>query len=89
MATVELQINDSDLDLFKTLIDNLKEGMVEGFEIKESYDYENNYPQSVVVKSVEEVRQRVYEAEQEEGMSEEEYETFMNKFFQEELGIDR
>lgn len=49
MAIVELQINDSNLHTFKTLIDNLKEGIVESFEIKKNQKYndENNYPQSV------------------------------------------
>jgi hypothetical protein len=95
MATVELQINDSNLHTFKTLIDSLKEGIVESFEIKKNQEYndENSYPQSVVVKSVEEVRQRVYEAEKRiengEYLDEEEYELQMDKFFKEELGIDR
>lgn len=59
----------------------------------EEYDHENNYPQSVVISSVEEVRKRVYEAEKriDDGdfISEEEYEIQMNKFFKEELGINR
>lgn len=53
----------------------------------DNYDFENNYPQSVVVSSIEEVRRRVYEAEQEVGLSEAEYEEQMNQFFKDELGI--
>ncbi len=53
----------------------------------DNYDFENNYPQSLVVSSVEEVRRRVYEAEQEVGLSEAEYEEQMNQFFKDELGI--
>ncbi len=39
--------------------------------------------------SVEEVRRRVALAEAEEGITEEEYEIAMTKFFKEELGVDR
>jgi hypothetical protein len=41
------------------------------------------------VSSVEEVRRRVALAEAEESMTEEEYEVAMNKFFKEELGVER
>jgi hypothetical protein len=57
------------------------------------YDFENNYPQSVVLSSAEEVRRRVYEAEKRindgDFITEEEYEIQMNRFFSEELGIER
>jgi len=50
-------------------------------------------PKELIVDSVEEVRRRVYEAETRiedgQGLSEEEYELFMDKFFKEELGIVR
>lgn len=53
--------------------------------VDDSYDYENNYPQNVVVSSVDEVRRRVFEAEKriENGdcITEEEYEIQMDKFF--------
>ena len=39
--------------------------------------------------SVEEVRRRVALAEAEESMTEAEYEVAMDKFFREELGVDR
>jgi hypothetical protein len=58
-------------------------------EIEEEYDYENNYPKSVVCSSVAEVRRRVKEAEEEQSMSEEEYEREMDRFFEEEIGIKR
>ena len=50
-------------------------------------------PKEFVVDSVEEVRKRVYEAESRiedgQGLDEGQYELFMDKFFKEELGIDR
>lgn len=88
MKTMSLKIEDSFFPHFKAMIDSLaKDKKVK--VIKKKYDYENNYPESVVVSSVEEVKRRVFEAEQEEGMTEEEYQQFMDKFFEEELGIKR
>jgi len=46
-------------------------------------------PKELIVDSVEEVRRRVYEAEQQEGINEKQYEIMMDKFFKEELGTDR
>ncbi|MBN2824650.1 MAG: hypothetical protein JXQ76_04955 [Campylobacterales bacterium] len=90
MQTLNLRIEDSFFPQFRAMIEDfVKEHKVEVIDNDEEYDYENNYPQSVVISSVEEVRRRVYEAEQEEGMSEEEYNAFMDKFFEEELGIKR
>jgi hypothetical protein len=89
MQTMNLKIEDSFFPQFKEMIENfVKDNKVEVIE-DEEYDFENNYPQSVVVSSVEEVRRRVYEAEQEVGLTEEEYDIQMDKFFKEELGIDR
>lgn len=58
-------------------------------KIDDSFDFENNYPKSVVVSSVEDVRKRVFEAEKEIGINEEQYNKLMDKFFTEELGIKR
>ena len=61
--------------------------------LDENFDYENNYPQSVVLSSVEEVKKRVLESEHRiekgEFHTQEDYEILMNKFFSEELGIKR
>ena len=61
--------------------------------LNENFDYENNYPQSVVLSSVEEVKKRVLESEHRisngEFHTQEDYEKLMNKFFSEELGIKR
>ena len=91
MQTLNLKIDDSFFPHFKAMVDSLvKDHKV---EIVDEYDYENNYPESVVVSSIEEVRRRVHEAEQRindgEYLTKEEYEVQMNKFFKEELGIDR
>jgi len=62
MQTINLRIEDSFLAQFQAIIANLsKEHKIE--VIEDEYDYENNYPQSAVVSSIEEVRRRVYEAE--------------------------
>jgi hypothetical protein len=92
MQTINLRIEDSFLAQFQAIIANLsKEHKIE--VIEDEYDYENNYPQSAVVSSIEEVRRRVYEAEKriEEGefLTQEEYEKQMDRFFKEELGITR
>jgi len=92
MQTMNLQIEDSFFPQFKSLIESfIRERKVQ--IVEDEYDYQNNYPQSVVVSSVEEVRRRVYEAEKriQEGdfITEEEYEIQMDKFFMDELGISR
>jgi hypothetical protein len=92
MQTMNLQIEDSFFPHFKAMIDSfVNDRKVQ--VVDDSYDYENNYPQSVVVSSIEEVRRRVFEAEKriEAGdfITEEEYEIQMNNFFKEELGIAR
>ncbi|MDD2698336.1 MAG: hypothetical protein PHF17_06005 [Arcobacteraceae bacterium] len=88
MQTMNLQIEDSFFPHFKAMIDSfVNDRKVQ--VVDDSYDYENNYPQSVVVSSIEEVRRRVFEAEQETGVTEEEYNILIDKFFQDELGIQR
>lgn len=92
MQTLHLKVEDSFFPHFKALIDSLiKDRKVE--VIEEGYDYENNYPQSVVVNSIEEVRRRVYEAEDRikggEYLTQGQYDELMDRFFKEELGIDR
>lgn len=56
-------------------------------------DFGNNYPQSLVINSIEEVRKRVFEAEKrvKSGLyfTEEEYSKLMDKFFKDELGVIR
>ena len=92
MQTISLKVEDSFFPHFKALIDSLvKDKKVE--LVDDGYDYENNYPQSVVVSSVEEVRRRVLEAEERiksgEYLSEAQYNELMDRFFKEELGVDR
>ncbi len=88
MQTLHLKVEDSFFPHFKAIIDSLtKDKKVE--IIDEEYDYENNYPKSALISSVEEVRRRVYEAEKEPSMTQEEYEKAMDDFFRNELGIER
>ena len=35
MKTVELQIDDNSFDIFRTLIDNLKDGIIKSFKVKD------------------------------------------------------
>ena len=93
MQTMNLKIDDNFLPQFKAMIDNLvKDHKVEVIENTE-YDYENKFPKDTLVSSVKEVQNRVYEAEKRindgEYITEEEYNKSMDKFFKEELGINR
>ena len=89
MKTLNLKIDDNFFPQFKALVD----GYVNEHKIEiikdENFDYENNYPQSVVLSSVEEVKKRVLESEHRiekgEFHTQEDYEILMNKFFSEEL----
>ena len=93
MKTLNLKIDDNFFPQFKALVDSyVNEHKIEIIK-DENFDYENNYPQSVVLSSVEEVKKRVLESEQRiekgEFHTQEDYEKLMNKFFSEELGIKR
>ncbi len=86
---MNLEIDNNFFPHFKAMIDSfVKDNKVSVVEI-DDYDYARHAPESVIVNSVEEVRKRVALAEAEEGMTEEEYEKAMDKFFKEELGVDR
>lgn len=58
-------------------------------KIDDSFDFENNYPKSVVISSIKDVRKRAFEAKKEIGLDEDQYNKLMDKFFTEELGIKR
>lgn len=93
MKTLNLKIDDSFFPQFKALVDSyVNEHKIEIIK-DENFDYENNYPQSVVLSSVEDVRKRVLSSENRiengEFHTQEDYEVLMNKFFSEELGIKR
>ena len=93
MKTLNLKIDDNFFPQFKALVDSyVSEHKIEIIK-DENFDYENNYPQSVVLSSVEEVKKRVLESEHRiekgEFHTKEDYEILMNKFFSEELGIKR
>ena len=93
MKTLNLKIDDNFFPQFKALVDSyVNEHKIEIIK-DENFDYKNNYPQSVVLSSVEEVKKRVLESEQRiekgEFHTQEDYEILMNKFFSEELGIKR
>lgn len=93
MKTLNLKIDDSFFPQFKALVDSyVNEHKIEIVK-DENFDYENNYPQSVVLSSVEDVRKRVLSSENRiengEFHTQEDYEVLMNRFFSEELGIKR
>jgi len=86
---MNLEIDNNFFPHFKAMIDSfVKDNKVSVVEI-DDYDYTKHAPESVIVSSVEEVQRRVALAEAEESMTEEEYEIAMNKFFKEELGVER
>lgn len=96
MQTFQIEVEDQIADKVLCFLENLKEGVnikrINGSELhisSDDYDYENSYPEELVVSSAEEVRARVYEAEQQQGLTEDEYNRLMDKFFEEELGISR
>ena len=93
MKILNLKIDDNFFPQFKALVDSyVNEHKIEIIK-DENFDYENNYPQGVVLSSVEEVKKRVLESEHRisngEFHTQEDYEKLMNKFFTEELGIKK
>lgn len=82
MHTLNLSIEDDFFPHFKAILDSF-------IKDKKVQIIENELPANVIVSSIEEVHRRVAEAESEVGMSEEEYNRQMNRFFSEELGIKR
>lgn len=89
MQTINLKIDDTFFPHFKAILESfVKDKKVEIVQ-DDSFDFENNYPKNAVVSSVEDVRKRVFEAEKEIGINEDQYNKLMDKFFTEELGIKR
>jgi len=66
---VVIKINDSKFDEFKNLLKSLDAEII------------NSYPDEIVVNSVEEVRKRVFEAEMDEFISEEEEKALFEKLY--------
>jgi len=81
MTTINLKVEDSLVDVIKTVLS--------GFIEQKTVQIIDEEKLGFIVNSVEEVRERVYEAEAQDGMNEEEYEIYMDKFFKEELGVQR
>jgi len=93
MQAIKLTIEDSIYSKLMGLLEILPKGSVKVEKLENEYDYSVNCPSELLVSSVEEVRRRVYAAEERiaenGGLSEEEYEKRMKIFFKEELGIER
>lgn len=86
MQTLNLKIDDAFFPHFKAMLDSfIKDKKVEIIE--------NEYPQTLLVSSIEEVQNRVFAAEKRiadgEFHTQEDYEKLMDKFFDEELGLKR
>ncbi|MDD2448710.1 MAG: hypothetical protein PHS42_05460 [Sulfurimonas sp.] len=89
MQIINLKIEDNFFPHFRAILESfIKDKKVEIIQ-DDSLDFENNYPKSIVVNSVEDVRERVFESEKEIGLNEDQYNKLMDKFFTEELGIKR
>ncbi|MCX6052726.1 MAG: hypothetical protein NTZ60_09465 [Campylobacterales bacterium] len=82
MQTLNLRVDESFFPHFKVMLDSfVKDKKVEIIE--------DTFQKHLIASSVEDVRKRVFEAEQQQSVSQEEYEKLMNAFFVEELGIKR
>ncbi|MDD3324510.1 MAG: hypothetical protein PHN38_05260 [Sulfurospirillaceae bacterium] len=82
MQTLNLKIDDTFFPHFKAMLDSfIKDKKVEIID--------NPQPYSFIVSSVEEVQKRVFKAENEPSLSQEEYQAQMDTFFKDELGIKR
>lgn len=82
MQTVNLRVEESFYPHFQALISSL-------IRDKKVELVDDDFPQDLIVSSVEEVRRRVYESEKEPSISQDEYNSIMNNFFKNELGITR
>lgn len=63
MHTIKINIEDSFYPHFKALIDSLVESKQIAYVEKSDYNPETSYPESVVLSTVEAVRDKVLEAE--------------------------
>jgi hypothetical protein len=79
---MNLEIEDSFFPHFKALV----ESFINDNKVK---IVNNELPKHIECNSIEEVRRRVYLAEQEEGVTQSNYEQIMDKFFKDEIGIER
>ena len=84
MTTLNIKVEDNLVDVIKTML----VGFVQDKRV-EITEERNSLVDEVVINNIEEVQKRVSEAEMQEGISEEEYEKYMDSFFQNELGIKR
>ena len=63
MHTIKINIEDSFYPHFKALIDSLVESKKIAYVEKSDYNSETSYPKSVVLNTVDAVREKVLEAE--------------------------
>jgi len=90
---MSLEIDNSFFPHFKAIIDSFVKDSKVSVLATDSYDYAVHAPESAVISSAREVRQRVAEAEERvargEYLTEEAYDEVMDAFFTEELGTER
>ena len=82
MQTINLKVEDDFFPHLKAILESFVKD-------KKVRIIENELPANVIVSSVEEIHRRIAEAESEVGMSQEEYDLQMERFFRDELGIKR
>jgi len=63
MHTIKINIEDSFYPHFKALTDSLVESKQLAYVEKSDYDHETSYPKSVVLNTIDAVREKVLEAE--------------------------
>jgi len=84
MQTLNLQIEESFYPQFKAMIENF----VNEKKIK-ILKKEFAFSDTIIVSSTQEVQERVYASQSEEGLSEEAYEKEMEIFYKKEFGISK
>ena len=84
VQTINLQIDESFYPHFKAMIDSfVNDNKIRIIKKKETF------PKELLASSVEEVQRRVYASEQEESLSQDEYNRDMDEFFKREFGVER
>ena len=81
MQTLNLKIDDTFFPHFKAIL--------ESFIKDKKIEIIDDNPHDFIVNSVEEVKKRVFEAEQEASLSQDEYNEKIELFFKTELGLTR
>ena len=84
-----IQIDIQDINIYDKLMSYLQSLPQEGLKFKKLEKKVTSFPHELMVSTVEEVQERAYGAEKTVGLTEDEYNKEMDKFFMTEFGIKR